>query len=164
MIPPTDAVAVALVSATTALVSAIVGPFVSFFIARRQIRATVISNNRERWIESLRDSVAEYVGLLLTAAMVKQAITEPTWDALRDDHDLRQIVERIVIVKNRILLITNPNDAQYAKLCGLIQQTYEALAAERTPTVDDLRSRAEAITVAGREVLRLDWARVKRGE
>jgi hypothetical protein len=53
-----DALTIAFVTACTALISAIVGPAVSYVVARRQIRASVISNNRERWTEALRDSVA----------------------------------------------------------------------------------------------------------
>jgi len=67
-----DALAIAFVTACTALISAIVGPAVSYVVARRRIRASVISNNRERWIDALRDSVAEYVALLLSASIVKQ--------------------------------------------------------------------------------------------
>jgi hypothetical protein len=68
-----NALTVAFVSAMTALTAAVLSPMVSLLVARMQIRATVISNNRERWIEALRDAVAEYVAVLLTASMVKQA-------------------------------------------------------------------------------------------
>lgn len=57
-----------------ALISAVVGPAASYVVARRQIRASVISNNRERWTEALRDSVAEYVALLLSVSAVKENI------------------------------------------------------------------------------------------
>ena len=66
-----DVLTITFITASTALVSAVTGPLVSFIVARRQIRASVISNNRERWIEALRDSVTEYVVLLLSASMVK---------------------------------------------------------------------------------------------
>jgi hypothetical protein len=69
-----DVLTITFVTASTALISAVTGPLVSYIVARRQIRASVISNNRERWIEALRDSVAEYVALLLSASMVKQTV------------------------------------------------------------------------------------------
>jgi hypothetical protein len=159
-----DPLVIALVSATTALVSAILGPLISFVVSGRQIRATVISNNRERWLEALRDSVAEYVGLLLTAAMVKQGIELDTAKALSGDSDLRRIAERIVVVKNKILLLSNPAEQQAARLCELVEKTYLALASETPQSIATIRAEAEAITQAGRDVLRREWARVKRGE
>jgi hypothetical protein len=66
---------------------------VSYTIARRQIRASVISSNRERWTEALRDSVAEYVALLLSASMVKQTVGQDPLRAVTEDRALLQIVE-----------------------------------------------------------------------
>ena len=159
-----DPLIIALVTATTALVSAIAGPLMSYVMSGRQIRASVISTNRERWIEALRDSIAEYVSLLFTAAMIKQVIARDTASAVTGDRDLRQIVERIVLVKNRILLISDPQEGQSGKLCEMIETSYQALASETPQTIATIRSEAEAITQAGREVLRHEWARVKRGE
>jgi hypothetical protein len=65
-----DVLTITLVTASTALVSAVTAPLVSYIVATRQIRASVISTNRERWTEALRDSVAEYVALLLSAASI----------------------------------------------------------------------------------------------
>jgi hypothetical protein len=55
-----DVLTITFVTASTVLISAVTGPLVSYVVARRQIRASVISNNRERWIEALRDSVVEH--------------------------------------------------------------------------------------------------------
>ena len=86
-----DALTIAFVTACTALISAVVGPAVSYVVARRQIRASVITNNRERWAEALRDSVAEYVALLLSASMVKLTIAQDPRKALSEDHALLQV-------------------------------------------------------------------------
>src|ERR1700693_605550 len=112
-----DVLTITLVTATTALVSAVTGPAVSYVVARRQIRASVISSNRERWTEALRDSVAEYVALLLSASMVKQNIGQDPVKAVIEDHALLEIVQRIILVKNKIMLMTNPGERRYAELC-----------------------------------------------
>lgn len=158
-----DAITIALVSAATALVSAIIGPFVSLRVAARQIRASVISNNRERWSEALRDSVAEYVALALTAAMVRQAMDGDPLKAVRNDHDLREIVERIVLVKHKILLMANPAEKSASDLCDVVEATYQLLLLDAPPTLVTIRAKAEEITRAGRNVLREEWARVKQG-
>src|SRR5215471_16417667 len=112
-----NALTIAFVTAITALTAAVVSPLVSLFVARMQIRATVVSNNRERWIEALRDAVSEYVALLITASMVKQAIGADAVKQVGEHSDLREIVERLVTMKSRIMLITNPGDPHYDELC-----------------------------------------------
>ncbi|SRR5260221_7516852 len=159
-----DALTIAFVTACTALISAVVGPAVSYVVARRQIRASVITNNRERWTEALRDSVAEYVALLLSASMVKLTIAKDPLKALSEDHALLEVFERTVLVKNKIMLLTNPNDNQYTELCNVIEATYQSLIADDPQDLPKIHSASEAITRAGREVLKAEWIRVKRGD
>ena len=159
-----DALTIAFVTACTALISAVVGPAVSYVVARRQIRASVISNNRERWTEALRDSVAEYVALLMSGATIKQTIGRDTLKALGADHALLQVYERTVLVKNKIMLMTNPNDDRYSELCNLIEGTYQTLISDDPQVLEKMHSGSEAITRAGREVLKAEWIRVKRGD
>ena len=159
-----DVLTIAFVTACTALISAVVGPAVSYVVARRQIRASVISNNRERWTEALRDSVAEYVALLLSASMVKLTIAEDPLKALGEDHALLQVFERTVLVKNRIMLLTNPNESRYMELCNVVEATYQSLISDDPQEFPKIHLASEAITRAGREVLRAEWIRVKRGD
>ena len=159
-----DVLTITFVTASTALVSAITGPLVSYIVARRQIRASVISTNRERWTEALRDSVAEYVALLLSASMVKQTMGQNPLKEVTEDHALLKIVERIILVKNKIMLMTNPNDSRYTELCEVVEATYQALFADDPQAFARISGGSEAITRAGREVLKGEWARVKRGD
>ena len=159
-----DVLTIAFVTACTALISAVVGPAVSYLVARRQIRASVITNNRERWTEALRDSVAEYVALLLSASMVKLTIAEDPLKALGEDHALLQVFERTVLVKNKIMLLTNPNESRYMELCKVIEATYQSLISDDPQDLPKIYSASEAITRAGREVLKAEWIRVKRGD
>jgi len=62
---------VGLLSACTALIATIVGPLVALTVARRQFIATAISGNRHKWIENLRDVLAELISLLAAALVVK---------------------------------------------------------------------------------------------
>ncbi|PFG56365.1 hypothetical protein ATG66_2697 [Vibrio sp. ES.051] len=47
------------ISAVTALIAVIVGPTVSILIAKKQIKSSVVSKNRQDWIISLREQVSE---------------------------------------------------------------------------------------------------------
>jgi hypothetical protein len=159
-----NALTIAFVTACTALISAVVGPAVSYVVARRQIRASVISTNRERWTEALRDAVAEYVALLLSASVVKENIGQNPLKAVTADHGLLEIVQRIILVKNKIMLMTNPADSRYLELCKVVEATYQTLISDDPRVLAKIHSGAEAITRAGREVLNAERARVKRGD
>jgi hypothetical protein len=159
-----SALTIAFITAITALTAAVMSPFVSLFVARMQIRATVVSNNRERWIEALRDAVSEYVALLLTASMVLQAMKGDRVKELSEQGDLRQIVERIVMMKSKIMLMINPRDQRCAELCEKVEGSYESLAFDASVSVSMVRSQADEITRAASEILRAEWARVERGD
>ena len=58
---------IGMVSACTALVASIGGAVIALKVARRQFNATVISGNRHKWVEALRDELAELISLLATA-------------------------------------------------------------------------------------------------
>ena len=124
----------------------------------------MISSNRERWTEALRDSVAEYVALLLSASIVKENIGQDPLKAVTADHALLELIQRIVLVKNKIMLMTNPNDSRYTELCEVVEATYQALFADDPQAIATIQGGSEAITRAGREVLKAEWARVKRGD
>ena len=57
MISPIE---VAFVTACTAFVSAFMEPFIAFHIGKAQIRATVVSQKRQRWIENQQELKATF--------------------------------------------------------------------------------------------------------
>jgi hypothetical protein len=54
------------VVAVIALVAVFVGPFVSILVARRQIKASLVSANRQAWIKELRSTLADCIGKQIT--------------------------------------------------------------------------------------------------
>ena len=159
-----DVLTITFVTASTALIAAVAGPIVSVVVARQQIRASVISNNRERWVETLRDSVAEYVALVLSASIARQTMGQEYSKVLSADRALLEIAERIALVKNKIMLMTNPNESAHGGLCQAVEVAYSSLVSEEPQPLGKMRAEAEAITRAGRAVLKAEWQRVKRGD
>jgi hypothetical protein len=54
-------------------------------------KATVISNNRERWIEALRDAIAEYIALAASAAVIERGSTNSgIGEIVRTDDESRR--------------------------------------------------------------------------
>jgi hypothetical protein len=159
-----DQLAITFITATTALVAGIAGPIVSLSVARRQIKASVISNNRERWNEALRDSIAEYVALVTSVALIERGGGGDLGEIVRANQELREKAERMLLVRSKILLMTNPNNSFHNGLCESIEAVHAALMSNQTLTLQEWRSHLEAITLAGHAVLKAEWARVKRGD
>ncbi len=158
-----DALTIAFVTACSALVSAAVGPVVSIVVASKQIRASLVSGNRERWIEALRDSVAEYVAIALSAAMLREALRKDAFQAIRDDPQLARLAERLALARNRIQLMLNPAKAAHYELSAAVEDAGRLLL-DTEPTLEQMNERVGAVTRTGRIVLQVEWARVKRGD
>ena len=158
-----DALTITFVTACTALVSAAAGPLVSIVVSSRQIRTTLISSNRERWIEALRDSVAEYVALAVSAAILREALRKDAFQAVRDDPQLARLVERLALARNRIMLMLHPAKTVHDELKVAIEDA-DRLLLETEVTLGQMTGRVDAVIRAGRSVLQVEWARVKRGD
>ena len=165
-----DSALLSLISACTALVASIAGPFVTLAVAKRNFNATVISANRQKWIEALRDMLAELISLFVAALVVKtkwkRRRAHDRWDhgraALDAEPALLDKVQRMVHTQAKIRLLLNPNEADHQRL-------YQAIdtAGKRLQSEDALESETEAdieaITTLAQAILKREWLRVKHG-
>lgn len=160
-----DPVLISLVSAATALVASIVGPFVTVSVAKKQINANVVSVNRQKWIDSLRDLIAELISLMVAVVVVK-ANRQGTWDrgfsAVRENPKLLQKLERIVLVQWKIRLLINPNEADHMELYQTIMSAFLRLQEEGAHE-DEGKADFEHITALSQAILKREWQRVKAG-
>lgn len=150
----------AIITAATALVAVIVGPIISIYVARRQIRASVVSTNRQVWITTLRDAIAEW----LTAEQVFY-ISKHTdfWEKA----DTQKSLERLVMLQYRIRLLINPKEADHAMLVQLLRKESDDLTEELDSTPEPYDKTKvygddEIISLA-QSILKREWQRVKQG-
>ena len=153
------------VSVCTALVASIAGPWVTLSVARRQFNANVISANRQKWIEHLRDHVAELISLLVAALVIKAKWRE-NWNrgrgAIESSPALLAKLERIVLVQYKIRLLVNPTEPDHVELYRAIDVAFKRLQAEDAAE-DESEADIEAITRIAQAILKREWERVKRG-
>lgn len=154
---------VAFVTSCAALVSAAGGPIVSIMVSSRQIHASLVSGNRERWLEALRDAIAEYCGLVLGVAAIREARAQDALSVLRESPELIQLAERLGQAKNRIALMINPGEREQGELAGAIERVHRHLIGD-FDSAREIASMADEVMRTGRAVLRSEWARVKRGD
>ena len=160
-----DPLTLSLVSACTALVASIVGPLVTLAVARRQFNANVLSANRQKWIESLRDMLAELISLLVAALVIKSQ-WQDKWDrgrgAFKAEPGLIDKLQRIVLAQAKINLLLNPTDTDHQKLSHTIETAFKRLQSDASSD-HDTQADILLITEVGQTILRREWQRVKQG-
>ena len=160
-----DPLLVSLVSACTALVASIVGPIVTLAVARRQFSANVLSANRQKWIETLRDMLAELISLMVAVLVVKEG-WRGKWDkglgAIAADPTLLSKLERIVLVQWKIRLLINPTETDHQELYQAIETAFARIQADESAD-SDMEADIQKITRLGQAILKREWERVKRG-
>lgn len=155
---------VSVISAATALVASVTGPLVAIYVGRIQVRAAVLSANRQRWIDEFRTLIAEFCAQLAVAVPVRGRLVKDGAFLPEMEPEALHQFERLVLVASRIRLMINPLDDDHQELLVRLEGLLDMF---RTSTSDDLQREAEA---EGRRLLRLshavlrrEWQRVQRG-
>ncbi|WP_114948086.1 hypothetical protein [Microvirga calopogonii] len=157
---------ITLVFASNAMIASIAGAFVNTRNARIEFKANVLSVNRQRWIETMRDLVASLNSQLLTTAAVRHTVEEPIGTVIARDAELFRRVESLLRTVSKIDLMLNPLERDHQQLKGLMSQAVDQL---RSPSPDG--NIEECIDIVSREIIQVsqailkrEWVRVKRGE
>jgi hypothetical protein len=157
---------ITLVSACTAMIASIAGPYVNTRIAKIQFKADVLSVNRQKWIETMRDLVASLNSQFLTAAAIRQTLKEPTSIAIAQDPELFRRVENLLRTVSKIELMLNPLEQDHKHLNALMREGIDQLRSP--PPERGIEDRIEVIsldiTQAAQAIFKREWLRVKRGE
>jgi hypothetical protein len=135
----------------------IIAPAMAYRTATRQIRANVISVNRQAWIDKLRDELAELFELL-TWRLLQRPGTSSGQEGLRYEAEKRS---RIRLLTNKVRLRLNPLESDSQSLVDLL--TRLSLAAGRGEESDFDELLGKAVTTA-QTILKREWTRVKSGE
>jgi hypothetical protein len=136
----------------TALAAVIVSPFVTYLTTRKQIRANLISANRQAWIDKLRDELAELFDLL-TWQFLQRPGTFSGEEGLKYESEKRS---RIRLLKNKVRLRLNPLEPDSQALL----KSLDDLQAADDANFDRLMEKAVANS---QSILKTEWKRVKKG-
>jgi hypothetical protein len=131
----------------------------------RQFNATVISASRQKWIETLRDMLAELIALVAAASVLKSKWKDK-WDRgrgpLNAEPALLEKFEHIVLAQSKIRLLLNPAEADHAQLHETIETTIARLRSEELLDTDTQRD-IQTVTALAQAILKHEWQRVKIG-
>jgi hypothetical protein len=146
-------------SALTALAAVIISPIISVYVVNRQFRATVVSANRQNWINQLRNEVAHFVRecVSLPSAYSADAVTR------------EQAIERhlgITLNEITIRLMLNPKESLHTELLTSLKETSELTLHAinvKKGLAKDLNAKAEIVVTLTQKILKSEWVRVKAG-
>ena len=143
----------ALAAAVTALAAVIITPVITHFTTRKQIRATLISANRQAWINTLRDELAE----LFELSMWKLLHRPGTLDGDEGYKYGAEKRSRIRLLINKIRLRLNPQEPDS-------QAFLEYLSKLQTADESTFYELMERAVTKGQQILKTEWGRVKKGQ
>ncbi len=148
----------ALIAACTALIATIVGPLISWNIAKRQIRATTISANRQVWIDTFRNLIAEWVSIIDSSP--------------KGDPYAKMYSDKAVFTREKVKLLINPIEKDHnelLRLLGMVPVVTSMIQEEENGEKEDSLQYRRAdylykITELTQKILKREWERVKEGD
>jgi len=155
----TNPAALAAIAATmTAMAAVIISPLVTYLTARKQIRATLVSANRQSWIDALRVELSELFELL-TWHHLQRPGTLSGGEGYKYEAEKRS---RIRLLINRIRLRLNPQEDDSRALLEHLQKLRDMAPAGANGD-SDFTGEMEAAVGKAQDILKAEWRRVKKG-
>lgn len=151
----------------------IVGPFVSWLIARRQVQTSlivaqkqVIAPMRQKWIDSLRDRVAEFIstGHWYYIAGGNEVIPTPNDEDQFEQHEslqIQQVSRKMIFMLNQIEMMLNPKETDHTTLIDSLKRIEKACFSHGEEHlllfefIDEAREMCQI-------VLKREWDRLKK--
>ena len=148
----------AIVSAVTALVAVIISPAVSVYVARRQIRASVVSASRQKWIDSLRDDLAQVYTAIHVLGLQRSL-------ELISDDELHARMAELTLLESRISLRLNPKEEDHRAILSSIHESIQAMGAgSETAKRAAIQTHLSHLQQNAQVALKREWERVKNGD
>ena len=162
-----DASVIGFISAMTALLASVTAPLVTLYIGRAQIRASVKSANRQKWIDEFRELMAHFCGQLTATTQLWERVVHGGEVRISADSDaLIQNYERLIYTATKIRLLIDPSDDGHKRLISLFGEVLSRF--KNASSVDELRSSVDDVSKHIVElslaIIRREWLRVQHGE
>lgn len=152
----------AILSAIAAVAALVISPFITFWTTRAQIRANLVSANRQAWINALRDDLSELFELVTWLFLLRPGTHS-------GEEGYKYVAERrsrIRLLKNRVRLRLNPNEATSTALLASIEKLHTLAhgGATTDERENEFNDQMESSVASAQEIMRAEWKRVKKGQ
>lgn len=143
-------------SALTALVAVVVGPFVSVYITKRQIQMSAVSSSCVEWIKQLRDLVAE----LLAEYRFVDFDSVPG----QTPKVLKATLQRLFRIETQIKLMLNPDETEHKELMRVVENAVTYADSFAQNKLAKITEHVQAIQATATLILKKEWEVVKAGK
>ena len=165
---------VQILTAITAVLAVIVGPFVALRVAKRQSETAlsvgskqsdtsqsiaklqastnVLSKNRQEWINTLRNEISESLVCVIHASTISAIVK--TEDRVTS---ILETMKDVLLHLSNARLLINPNETDHKSLIAKMEEMYYGL---KTPDYNFRQAETE-LTLLAQVVLKREWERVK---
>ena len=92
----------------------------TLYIARRQIKSNVLYPNRQKWINTLRDEISNYLAIMARTAGATASRTD-------DQAYLRTCIEDLCRSESKIQLLLNPKENDHVALIALLKKASKSV-------------------------------------
>lgn len=144
------ATALPVLSLAVAVLAVFVGPAIQLAIARKQIRATVLSANRQRWIDELRQQIAEFI----TLAGELSSLAKMDMNAGRATIDK---TSKMQLCRMKIMLMLNSKEPDHRQLLALLEAASKGIYQSE----EDDGTNIPGLVALSQSILKREWERVK---
>jgi hypothetical protein len=153
-----------LIPAGVIIASAIAGifSFVTLILSKEQ----KISEFRQKWIETLRDDISDFLGNIVVLGDMKQrdhAARVENSNLVFTPSEIKDCQAAVSSALTRILLKLNPDDKN-ENIQALIKHLNEIKLYTRSAKWDDVDKKIDLVREDSQKLLKQEWDRVKKGE
>ena len=147
-----------IIAALSALFAVILGPLVSLKIANGQSRVKTLSENRQAWINLLRDTLSEYI-----SAMVHTSAHQA--QAERDARETLECLKKLSELHTKIELMLNPNENDHLELMKVLDESSKLAWRDNVQDITQMPIISANLRVKivelSQSILKREWERVK---
>jgi len=147
-----------LIPLVSTLGGALIGALIACFVARQQFKATVLSKNRQEWINNLRDLLAEY-NAILRKMHVAYGRTSP----MLPEGELMSELLRAELIISQVTLLVNPEESDHAALLRLMRKLPTVAISKKDDQVTEVVALDTEYIALAQKILKREWERVKKG-
>lgn len=135
------------------LVAVIVGPIVTFKVAKRQI----VSPIRQKWIDELRELISEYL------SECEKLLVLGEDGILNKEETDKKIFTRLLYLEQKLKLMLNPNEERHIELLDIVKEITEEIH-HGVGNIIDFGGKLKGATEVSQKILKEEWVRVKSGD
>ena len=125
---------------------------------QQQIHAQVVLAERMKWIATLRDSLAEFVGSVPLGLVLSKS-EEPG-----SEEKLRALLSSQAVVACKIILLLNPDEDDHTELHQRVTTAALAQFGDDETQAANAAVQLVGLTEIARKILKREWERVKKGK